>query len=195
MPITLDQFETQFNKLQASFGTVKSAKIFEEWYREFEYEDYDVFLKAMKRCQYGDRFPTWDAFKSQLRSFKGSLPADDFHGCGDCHSGVVLFRDINSNGEVTDQASNCAECSMNKKMDMANVYPSKLHRDSVGILRTHRALEKEMQNGVRIEEPKPIRHKQPDVKQMVTSVYGSEDEANERKRYGSLKREEARDVK
>ena len=42
--ITLEQFEVQFNKLQAAFGTVKSAKIFEEWYKEFEYEDYSCLL-------------------------------------------------------------------------------------------------------------------------------------------------------
>lgn len=194
MPIEIEQFETQFAKLQASFGTVKSAKIVEEWFKEFEDEDYFTFVKAIKKCQYGDRFPNWAVFRAELRNAQGVTVQEAFKGCGDCHSGVVLFRDVNKNGEVTDQAANCAECSQNKKLDMANVYPNKLHKDAFGILRTHRALEQERNKGVRIEEPKPTGYKQPNVKQMVTKVYGSEDQANEKKRYGSLKREEMREA-
>ena len=37
---------------------------------------------------------------------------------------------------------------------MANVYPRRLHRDAVGVLRTQRALRQDMENGERIEEPK-----------------------------------------
>ena len=192
--ITLDQFEVQFNKLQAAFGTVKSAKIFEELYKEFEYEDYSVFLGAMKSCQYGDRFPTWDVFKQHLRNSRGVTVAEEFNGCGDCHTGVVLFRDINSNGQVSDQAANCAECSINKKKGMANVYPRRLHRDAVGVLRTQRALRQDVENGERIEEPKAKTEERVEVGQIVKEVYGSEDPDNERKRYGSLKREEEREA-
>lgn len=193
MPITIEQFETQFNKLQAAFGTVKPAKIFEEWFKEFEHEDYFVFLNAMKRSQYGDRFPTWEIFKEQLKNAGGVAEGKEFKGCGDCHSGVVLFRDVNKNGQVTDQAANCAACSENKSRGMANVFPKKLHIDAYGFLRTRRALEKDASSGVRIEEPKATRYEEPQPMEIVREVFGEEDEANERKRYGSLKREEARE--
>tara|TARA_Y100000593_G_scaffold74079_1_gene136180 strand:- start:1116 stop:1715 length:600 start_codon:yes stop_codon:yes gene_type:complete len=194
--ITEQQFEVQFNKLQAAFGVVKSAKIMDAWYDEFQGVDYSQFVSAMKTLQYGEKFPTWSVFKAELRNAQGMTTQEAFRGCGDCHSGVVLFRDVNKNGEVTDQASNCAECSQNKKKDMANVYPSKLHKDAVGILRTHRALKQERSKGVRIEEPAiDVSYEQPNIKQVVTKIYGSEDQANERKRYGSLKREEEREAK
>lgn len=192
--ITTQQFEFQFGKLQAAFGVVKPAKIMDEWYDEFQDVDYSQFATAMKKLQYGDRFPTWSVFKAELRNAQGMTVQEAFKGCGECHSGVVLFKDVNKNGEVTDQAANCAECSQNKKTDMANVYPNKLHKDAFGILRTHRALQQERKKGVRIEEPKPTGYKQSDVKQIITKVYGSEDQANEKKRYGSLKREEMREA-
>lgn len=193
--ITEQQFELQFGKLQAAFGVVKPAKIMDEWYDEFQDVDYSQFATAMKKLQYGERFPTWSVFKTELRNAQGMTTQEAFQGCGECHGGVVLFRDVNKNNEVTDQASNCAECSLNKKMDMANVFPSKLHKDAFGILRTHRAVQQERKKGVRVEEPAiDVSYEQPNVKQMVKSVYGSEDQANERKRYGSLKREEMREA-
>ena len=106
MPITTEQFEEQFNKLQAAFGTVKPAKIFEEWFKEFENEDYFTFLAAMKRSQYGQRFPTWEVFKAELKNSRGATVTEVYAGCGQCNAGVVLFRDFNRNGHVSDQAGN-----------------------------------------------------------------------------------------
>ena len=77
---------------------------------------------------------------------------------------------------------------------MANVYPRKLHRDAVGVLRTQRALRQDMENGERIEEPKENNLGRVEAGQIVKEVYGSEDPDNERKRYGSLKREEEREA-
>jgi len=196
MPITVDQFEAQFNKLQAAFGTVKPAKIFEEWFREFEKEDYFTFLTAMKRSQYGQRFPTWEVFRAELKNSKGSTVQQVYAGCGHCNAGVVLFRDFNSNGQVSDQAGNCANCSEGKRQDMANVRREKLHLDSMGTYRTQRALKKDLEDGVRIEEPLvvSVSNSLP-PKQIAQKIYGKADPAKERKRYGSLKREEEREAR
>ena len=195
MPITLDQFETQFNKLQASFGATKPAKIFEEWFKEFEHEDYFTFLKAIKRCQYGERFPTWAMFKAELRNAQGMTVAEEFKGCGQCSSGVVLFRDFNRYGQVSDQAGNCAICSEGKIRDMANVYPDRLHVDSMGTLRTQRALKKDIEDGMRVEEPISKTQHSPEPEAIVRDVFGKDDPEKERKRYGSIKREEEREAR
>lgn len=192
MPIEIEQFETQFLKLQASFGTVKPAKIIEEWFKEFEDEDYFTFVKAIKKCQYGDRFPNWAVFKAELRNAQGMTGQEAFKGCGECHGGVVLFRDVNKNNEVTDQAANCAECSLNKTLGMANVFPKKLHKDDFDILRTRRALEKDVEKGARIANPKQVQPQNPIV--IAKKVFGADDPENEKKRYGSLKREEMREA-
>ena len=195
MPITLEQFETQFNKLQAAFATVKPAKITEEWFKEFEDEDYSTFVSAMKRSQYGQRFPTWEVFKAELKNSRGATVTEVYAGCGQCNAGVVLFRDFNRNGQVSDQAGNCANCSEDKHPDMANVHPDRLHIDSMGTLRTQRALKKDLADGMRVEE---MRLKYANVrspKQISQDVYGKADPEKERKRYGSLKREEEREAK
>ena len=195
MPITVDQFETQFNKLQAAFGTVKPAKIFEEWFKEFEKEDYFNFLTAMKRSQYGQRFPTWEVFKAELRNSQGVTVREAYAGCGHCNAGVVLFRDLNRNGQVSDQAGNCANCSEGKQQDMANVRRQKLHLDSMGNYRTQRALKKDLEDGVRVEEPHKSFSESGRVTDVVRDVFGSDDPDKERKRYGSIKREEEREAR
>ena len=194
MPITLDQFEEQFNKLQAAFGTVKPAKITEEWFKEFENEDYFTFLAAMKRSQYGQRFPTWEVFKAELKNSRGATVTEVYAGCGQCNAGVVLFRDFNRNGQVSDQAGNCANCSEDKHPDMANVRPDRLHIDSMGTLRTQRALKKDLADGMRVEEMKLKYANVRSPKQITQDVYGKADPEKERKRYGSLKREEEREA-
>tara|TARA_R110002020_G_scaffold46195_5_gene131546 strand:- start:6028 stop:6630 length:603 start_codon:yes stop_codon:yes gene_type:complete len=195
MPITVDQFEAQFNKLQAAFGTVKSPKIFEEWFKEFEHEDYFTFLTAMKRSQYGQRFPTWEVFKAELRNSQGVTVKEAYAGCGHCKAGVVLFRDLNRNGQVSDQAGNCANCSENKQPDMVNVRRQKLHLDSMGNYRTQRALKKDLEDGVRVEEPHKSFPESGRVADVVRDVFGSDDPGKERKRYGSIKREEEREAR
>jgi hypothetical protein len=195
MPITVDQFEAQFNKLQAAFGTVKSPKIFEEWFKEFEHEDYFTFLTAMKRSQYGQRFPTWEVFKAELRNSQGVTVREAYAGCGHCNAGKVLFRDINRNGQVSDQAGNCANCSENKQPDMVNVRRNKLHLDSMGTYRTQRALKKDLEDGVRVEEPHKSFSESGEVADVVRDVFGSDDPDKERKRYGSIKREEEREAR
>ena len=194
MPITLEQFEVQFDKLQAAFGTVKPSKILEQWFTEFESEDYFTFLTAMKRSQYGQRFPTWEMFKAELRNSRGVAVREEYKGCGKCEKGVVLFKDINRHGKITEQAANCAKCSEGKLRDMASVHPEKLHRDAVDTLRTQRALKQERADGVRIEEPRVQEAETPKPMEMVRNIYGVDDPANERKRYGSLKREEEREA-
>lgn len=194
MPITTEQFETQFNKLQAAFGTVKPAKIFEEWFKEFEKEDYFTFLTAMKRSQYGQRFPTWEVFKAELKNAKGATVQQVYAGCGHCNAGVVLFRDFNSNGQVSDQAGNCANCSEGKQQDMVNVRRNKLHLDSTGTYRTQRALKKDLEDGMRVEEMNLKYANVRPPKQISQDIYGKADPAKERKRYGSLKREEEREA-
>ena len=195
MPITVDQFEAQFNKLQAAFGTVKPAKIFEEWFKEFEKEDYFTFIAAMKRSQYGQRFPTWEVFRAELKNSKGSTVQQVYAGCGHCNAGKVLFRDINRNGQVSDQAGNCANCSEDKQPDMANVRRNKLHLDSMGNYRTQRALKKDLEDGVRVEEPHKSFSESGRAADVVRDVFGSDDPDKERKRYGSIKREEEREAR
>ena len=195
MPVTLDQFETQFNKLQAAFGAVKPAKILEQWYNEFSEEDYFTFITAMRRCQYGQKFPTWEMFKAELRNARGVEVREEFKGCGKCFGGVVLFRDVARNGKVSDQAGNCAKCSEGKRRDMASVHPDRLHIDAVDTLRTQRALKQDRADGQRIEEPRIREVEAPQPMELVKNIYGTADPANERKRYGSLKREEEREAK
>ena len=195
MPITLDQFEEQFNKLQAAFGTVKPTKITEEWFKEFENEDYFTFLGAMKRSQYGQRFPTWEVFRAELKNAKGVTEKPAYVGCGQCSAGVVLFRDFNRYGQVSDQAGNCAICSEGKRPDMANVFPDRLHIDSMGTLRTQRALKKDLEDGMRVDEMKIKDANIRPPKQIAQDIYGKADLAKERRRYGSLKREEEREAK
>ena len=192
--LEFEQFETQFNKLQAAFGTVKPAKILEEWFREFEKEDYFTFLNAMKRCQYGQRFPTWEVFRAELRNAQGVTVKEAFVGCGQCNAGVVLFRDFNRTGQVSDQAGNCANCSEGKQRDMANVRRQRLHVDSMGNYRTQRALKKDLADGVRIEELSKSFSGSGRVADVVRDVFGKDDPDKERKRYGSIKREEEREA-
>ena len=195
MPVTTEQFEEQFNKLQAAFGTVKPAKIFEEWFKEFENEDYFTFVSAMKRSQYGQRFPTWEVFKAELKNSQGVTAREVYVGCGQCNAGRVLFRDLNRNGQVSDQVANCADCSEGKIRDIANVFPDRLHIDSMGTLRTQRALKKDLADGMRVEEMKLKYANVRSPKQITQDVYGKADPEKERKRYGSLKREEEREAK
>ena len=77
---------------------------------------------------------------------------------------------------------------------MASVHPEKLHRDAVDTFRTQRALKQERADGVRIEEPRIQESETPKPMEMVRNIYGVDDPANERKRYGSLKREEEREA-
>ena len=193
--LTLDQFEIQFNKLQASFGTIKPAKIMEQWYEEFSDLEYFPFVSAMKRLQYGDRFPNWDTFKSEYRNAVGSVSKEFYKGCQYCNNGIVLFSDINHKSkQVASQAGNCSLCSLGRIRDMANINPTHLITDSMGTNRTRRALAMDLESGMRVE---PARDSGCDNSpgQTVRNVFGKDDPDQERKRYGSLKREELREAK
>jgi hypothetical protein len=193
MPITIDQFETQFNKLQASFGSMKSPKILDQWYEEFNDLEYFPFLNAMKRLQYGQKFPTWEMFKAEYRNCLGVQVKTAYKGCDHCSGGVVLFRDIHPKSkQVSDQAANCSLCSLNRIRDMANVNPSQLFEDSMGTLRTRRALALDLENGVGIDSMPSS--KPQNINKIVQDVFGKDDPVQERQRYGSLKREELRET-
>jgi hypothetical protein len=77
---------------------------------------------------------------------------------------------------------------------MANVRRQRLHVDSMGNYRTQRALKKDLADGVRVEEPCESFSGSGRVADVVRDVFGSDDPDKERKRYGSIKREEEREA-
>jgi hypothetical protein len=192
--ITLEQFQTQFNRLQASFGLSKSNKIIDQWFGEFEKCEFVPFTRAMKNLQYGERFPNWKMLKEEYRNNAGEVDKQKYLGCELCRSGVVLFRGVDPrSGQVVDMAANCSICSNNRLMRMANIDPTRLTRDAMGTWRTPRAVEMDLADGMRVED-KYVGQVQPPM-DVVKNVFGSADPARERKRYGSLKREEEREMR
>ena len=75
------------------------------------------------------------------------------------------------------------------------MFPDRLHIDSMGTLRTQRALKKDLADGMRVEEMKLKYANVRSPKQIAQDIYGKADPEKERKRYGSLKREEEREAK
>lgn len=144
--ITDEQFETQFNKLSAAFGTTKSEKIMDQWYQEFQECDFKPFVDAMKRCQYGDRFPTWDVFRTQYKNCLGEPEVvKDGVGCDFCHNGRVFFWDhrlVKHDSDervIAEVAANCGACSRDKIRNMASVSTEQFYRDKSGDLWSPRA--------------------------------------------------------
>jgi hypothetical protein len=134
--IDLSTFEEQFSKLSAAFSTSKSDKIMERWYEEFKYCEDQPFKDAMHRCQYGERFPTWDAFRVQYKNCLGEPEvAQDGAGCEHCINGRVFFWDFKlarqDSGErvVGEVVANCANCSPSKIYDLASVRGQSFYRD------------------------------------------------------------------
>jgi len=141
MPITLDQFTKQFEKLQASQGITKSPKILDRWFEEFQDLEYFPFVNAMKRLQYGEKFPNWDMFKSQYRNCIGVQKPIKRIGCKHCCGGWVYYRDYDTKAnKVTDYAANCVLCSPGKSSDMKDINPHNLVKDESGQLITEKAL-------------------------------------------------------
>jgi hypothetical protein len=144
--ITPEQFETQFNKLQAAFSTSKPGKVMDQWFEEFEDCEWQPFQKAMRRCQYGDRFPTWDVFKQQYANCVGEKEKETYEGCGECVEGRVLYddyvqahEDFPSRKVMSSRVANCI-CSRNKIPYLINLDRRKLSMDTQGTYYTARAL-------------------------------------------------------
>jgi hypothetical protein len=198
MPITLDQFTKQFEKLQASQGTTKSPRVLDQWFEEFQNCEYFPFVKAMKRLQYGQKFPNWEAFKAEYRNTQGiEANKPEYKGCEHCQKGMVMFRDIHlKSGLVSDQAANCSLCSQGRIRDMANKDPSKLVVDSMGTLRTKRALVMDLENGMRVDPPKQSTSERENIMTIVQGVgvdVGRDDSEKETVRRKSLHVESKRE--
>lgn len=143
--LTIDQFSTEFKKLQASFGLSKSEKILDTWYEEFEYCELKPFRTAMRRCQYGEKFPNWDVFKTEYRNCLDPIQKQIAEPeCKLCRNGVVLFQDLElrtGEKEVLSFAANCNVCSMGRSGIMINLDSRNLARDNNNHLITRRALQ------------------------------------------------------
>ena len=142
--ITPEQFEIQFNKLQAAFSTSKSAKTMDRWFEEFEECELIPFQRAMRRCQYGDRFPTWEMFNQKYRDCLGAEEKLD-SGCGECVDGRVFFTDHViarkgfENRVISELVANCV-CCHGKIPYLQNMDRRKLSMDVQGTYYTSRAL-------------------------------------------------------
>ena len=141
--IAEDVFNDQMRGLMVARGNYLSAKDKEEkkryWFLEFRACDERAFIRTMEQLKYGEgSFPSYAEFKDQYNIIMP--PSERLAGreyCGFCVKGTVLFRDLNSEGEVRDMAAGCSKCS--PKRD-SRVNPHNLHKDRVGILRTFEAL-------------------------------------------------------
>ena len=143
--LTIDQFSIEFKKLQASFGLSKSEKILDTWFEEFEYCELVPFRKAMKRCQYGEKFPNWEIFKTEYRN---CLDPDQQKiaepECIFCLNGTVLYQDLElrtNDKEVKFFAANCRVCSMGRNGGMINLDSRNLSLDKNDQWITARALD------------------------------------------------------
>jgi len=144
--ITEEQFQAQWEKLEASFGSTKPQKLMSRWYDEFHEEcDYGPFAEAMKRLQYGQKFPNFAMFKAEYRAVSPEQKAklDPSSNCKYCESGVIMYRKVNKGGYVRDNAANCGVCSRNRRQ-MATVDPRLLDLDKFGFYRTKEALRLDM---------------------------------------------------
>lgn len=192
MPITIEQFEIQFNKLQGSFGYTKSPKILEAWYEEFEYSDYQTFLATMKKLRYGEKFPTFAMFKAEYKNVLGASNqpgTGEIPGCEYCHGGTVLYRDyVEEARGVRDLAGNCGVCNDNSTRGLKNIDGRLLIKDQLGILRTKKAVELDSARG---DMSGQVNRKAD--KKLVTKLYGSEDPQKEKIRAKNLWVDKQRD--
>ena len=176
MSIIFEQFEYQFDKLQAAHGVTKSAKIIDQWYQEFQDLEYGPFVKAMRRCQYSERFPNWDKFKSEYKNSLGPVnKVGEKSGCQYCHNGKVFYRDyLQKINDVRDLAANCSLCSLNKSPDLIDIDPERLMKDSMGVLRTKEAVEHE----TKVVAAPPNRNSVNGA-EVVRTVFGKDDPRKE----------------
>ena len=144
--ITDELFEEQFNKLCASFSTTKSEKIMDRWHAEFRDCEEKPFKDAMHRCQYGERFPTWDVFRNQYKNCKGEpVTIQEVLGCELCSHGRVFFWDyrrINKdpdNRRLTQVVANCGYCAPDGIPDLSSARTKDFYRDKNGELWSKRA--------------------------------------------------------
>lgn len=183
MPITFEQFECQFDNLQAAFSATKSAKIMELWFKEFDDLEHGPFVKAMHRCQYGERFPTWEKFKGEYENCLG--PQDksiDRPKCDYCTNGRVLFRDyIEEVRDVQDMAANCALCSSGRSQFMGNVDSRQLIKDAFSVLRTRRAVEHEKKAMTMRPNTTPA-----NGREIAQAIFGKDDPVKEKVRRENL---------
>lgn len=159
------QFERQFNKLCAAFGTTKPEKTKDLWFGEFEGCDYFTFCQAIKNLQRGERFPNWgtvwDTYKPILPD---NLRKKESRGCNDCKNGRVFYRDAHPDtGEVHDYVADCAQCTSKDRGEFAKVNPRDLHKDRIGRLRTVKALAQDRKK-IEIKRPEWIYAKFPKLK-------------------------------
>jgi hypothetical protein len=192
MPVTFEQFECQFDKLQAAFGVTKSSKNIDKWYQEFEDCEYGPFVKAMHSCQYDERFPTWGKFRAEYRNCLGpELKSVDKPECKYCTGGKVFYRGfIQRSNDVHDLMGNCAVCCAGKLGGRLDVDPRTLIKDSLGILRTRRAVEHDRKQGAMNNQPqrKPV-----NGLEVVQTTFGKDEEGKEEDRRKSLYVEKKRE--
>lgn len=147
--ITSEQFDQQFKKLQASFGYAKSEKIQDGWFEEFENCDYVPFVKAMKRLQYGTKFPTWEMFRFEYSCLaSGEISRKPvIAGCVGCNNGKIFYRAYARKiKEVKDRIGCCLKCVPDMP-GLGKVNPDWLHKDKAGVYRLPEALKKDRETG------------------------------------------------
>ena len=144
--ITHEQFTVQFDKLQAAFSTTKAPKVGDQWFEEFEDSEPHPFQQAMRRCQYGERFPTWDVFRTQYQNCLGVEEKLNYDGCGECHEGRVHYVDYVlahkdfEHRVIVDVVANCI-CRKGKITRLINLDRRLLAMDAKGTYYTKRALD------------------------------------------------------
>jgi hypothetical protein len=142
-----ETFIDEFNKLCAAFSTSKSKEICSQWGVEFEDCDLTTFRKAMLRCQYGDRFPNWDMFRTQYRNClpeterAQTIPAEILacthnyktlekqgnENLAPCFDGAILVQGFRAKtGKLGNFRFNCAICSKNRDPGLISGNPKEL---------------------------------------------------------------------
>lgn len=192
MPITFEQFENQFDKLQAAFTVTKSSKIIDRWYQEFQKCEHGPFCIAMRRLQHGERFPNWGLVWSEYRNCLGPVSKLKKNvGCRLCISGTVFYRDyVQQTDEVKDLVAVCILCSADNFSGLNHIDPRILVKDSIGILRTPSGVEHDKKGGAMIKTPN---RKPANGMEIAQAILGRDNPKNEeirkRRLYAESRRE------
>jgi len=150
MPIQVEQFEPQFDRLCAAFAVTKPEKIKTEWFKEFEGCDYFTFCKAVKLLQRGDRFPNWGVvWDTYTPMVPQHMRKSEREGCDNCEKGRVFYVDFilskpddpNSRVLSFSLVANCAICSKGLLTHLGDVNRAKLQMQDNGEYFTQRALD------------------------------------------------------
>lgn len=148
------QFDIQFSRLCAAFGTTKPDRTKDLWFEEFEGCDYFAFCRAIKHLQRGDKFPNWGVVWGTYKSFLRDClehKTKENEGCDNCEKGKVYYADLISCGAGIDGktpfeyisynlVANCAVCSSGILNGAVDIWREKLQDRGYGEYFTNRAL-------------------------------------------------------